>query len=72
MRRRKVRKLVQDVLAARDVVGLDTVTFDTLDVDFVARSVRFRGRSVIVESDAVSFPVLTTERLIIPRSGDVW
>ena len=69
MKRAKLLRLIKDVQDAQRVGTMPT-TFDTLSVNFDDRTLRFRGRTISVEPGRVaSFPVLSTDRLIITKDG---
>jgi hypothetical protein len=69
MKRKKLRRLVEDVLAARDAVPERPITFDTLSIDFEARTVALRGRTITVDNPGIDIPMLSSDRLIITNSG---
>lgn len=69
MKRAKMRRLVEEVLEARDVVTEAPVTFDTLSIDFDERTFTVRGRTTKVETRSVVLPLLSTDRVVIPRDG---
>jgi hypothetical protein len=64
MKPEKMRRIVEDVLAARAALPDRPVTFDTLVIDFDKRTVRFRGRTITVDHAAVSFPMLNTDHMV--------
>jgi hypothetical protein len=68
MKRDKLRRLVAEVLNERDLIE-EPVTFDVLSIDFDARTFTVRGRTVQAESRIVVLPLLSTDRVIIPRDG---
>lgn len=72
MKRRKFKRLVQLVLAERERIGDEPVTFDTLEVDFIRKRVRFRGQTMDVTADRIVIPLLSTDRVVLSQSGDVW
>jgi hypothetical protein len=73
VKRAKVRRLVEDVLAARDVIGDRPVTVDTLSIHWEARTVTLRGRvlTASAEHSAIAIPMLSTDHLLMTRDGEV-
>jgi len=71
MKRAKMRRLVEEVLDARRAIPERPITFDTLSIDFEERTFTIRGNKVRVDARAVDIPLLSTDRLIIPREGRV-
>ena len=71
MKRSKLVTLVRNVLDAERAVGREPVTVDTLTICWATRTVTFRGRSVTTESDCITFPVLSTDHLVVSSEGHV-
>jgi len=70
MKKRKVRALVEDVIAYYESRVRDApITFDNLTVDFETKTVHIHGRTIKVEHRAITFPLLSTDRLIVPKDG---
>lgn len=71
MKRSKLLRLIAVVRESERDIADTPVTFDNLEIDFEARRIRFRGRTINVDSPAVTFPMLATDHLILSKSGDV-
>lgn len=70
MKREKLSQLISEVLESERRAATP-VTFDTLEVNFLERTVTIRGHTIKVESPIVSIPLLSTDQFVIPRNGDV-
>lgn len=64
VKRKKHKKAMRRTLAAIP----PPLTFDTLTIDFAAKTVTFRGRTFTVETNAVSIPV-TNDVNLLTRAG---
>lgn len=73
MKRTRLVRIVREVLDARDFATNESVTFDQLVIDFSARTVTVRGRTIQVKPDydRVSIPVMSTTSLVVTDIGEV-
>lgn len=73
MKRAKLLRLIEQVRAEARLESHQPLTFDNITVDFVARTVTFRGRTITVPEEHRAFvaPLLSTDQLILPRDGSV-
>lgn len=68
MRRKTAERLVAESI--RQVLMAEPpVVFDSLVVDFVHKTVTFRGSVVQCDGDGITLPVLSTDHFIVPRDG---
>jgi hypothetical protein len=68
VKRGKFRRLIRDVLEAERVLG-PHATLDTLTINWHDRTVRFRGSTIKGETDILTVPVVSTERMLFGREG---
>jgi hypothetical protein len=72
MKRRKLAAIIEATIArtrATDAMAERPVTIDQLAICWSKRTVSFRGRVVEAgEQDVIIFPLLTTDRLVIPAN----
>lgn len=68
MKRSKLLRLIR-YIHDQERIAQTPVTFDTITVSFPDRTVTIRGRTITLEQDAVTFPLLSTDRIVIPPNG---
>ena len=66
MKRRRLARLVRDVLEVRP---RPTVTVRTLEIDFEHRTFTLDGRVVQVESPRIVIPIVAGDAVFIPERG---
>ena len=70
MKKRKLRRLVGEVLDARaSIVPRTTVTFRTMGVDFDSREIILDGRHIKVEQRGFDIPIRSGDAVCIPRGN---
>ena len=67
MKPAKLARLVDAEIARRRLFDSQTPTFRTMTIDFVGRAVTFDGRTVKIQADFVSIPILISERPLLPQ-----
>ena len=61
-----IRAVVEETLAIRRLTEDAPLTYRTMSVHFPSRTFTIDDNSTTVEADTVTFPILSTEKPVIP------